>query len=346
MATDDTRMNQLLAIIKNNIYGKDIRMAIHDGLEKTFNDMMTRADYNRDSITAVKKTADKGATDISGINTHLQQLDQKDRQHDQMDTYLDGRVDNIIVNGNPTAGNTELIDIRTDYHGHVYPAAGTAVRNQFMETNSRFEQVLTKTEEWTRRSVDITCHQVLNKIWSNSNGNADFLPTDISYEYSDTILGFMIEYIVDYKKDARHKHAYLPAYMNAASPMNAIATISNATIGPKDDVLDLEREFIVGNGTISIGAATLCKDNLYFELDDAALAITKDENSRETNNQYLVPLAIYAITQHTSADITVPKDPELQDLRVKTDGTTAATAGEAIRAMVSDLQRQIDALKK
>lgn len=49
------------------------------------------------------------------------------------------RVDNIIVSGTPTEGNTELIDIRTAYKGKVYPTAGEAVRKQIEEVSNELE---------------------------------------------------------------------------------------------------------------------------------------------------------------------------------------------------------------
>ena len=55
------------------------------------------------------------------------------RTNEKIDSEIEGvnnRVDNIIVHGSSTAGNTELIDIRTGYDGNVYQLAGKAVRSQ------------------------------------------------------------------------------------------------------------------------------------------------------------------------------------------------------------------------
>lgn len=48
--------------------------------------------------------------------------------------------------------------------------------------------------------------------------------------------------------------------------------------------------------------------------------------------------------QINNAISSVSSDTELTDIRIKADGTTAATAGEAVRNQVEDLQTQINAI--
>ncbi len=43
------------------------------------------------------------------------------------------RIDTLIVDGTPTQGNTELLDIRTGADGVNYPTAGAATRGQYMD---------------------------------------------------------------------------------------------------------------------------------------------------------------------------------------------------------------------
>jgi hypothetical protein len=43
---------------------------------------------------------------------------------------LNNRISNIIANNNPTDGNSELVDLRTDYKGTTHASAGDATRFQ------------------------------------------------------------------------------------------------------------------------------------------------------------------------------------------------------------------------
>lgn len=52
------------------------------------------------------------------------------------------RINNIIAHNNDTAGNTELIDIRTGADGTVYGSAGSAVRNQISSLDRDMSMLL------------------------------------------------------------------------------------------------------------------------------------------------------------------------------------------------------------
>lgn len=52
------------------------------------------------------------------------------------------RINNILVEGTPTEGNAELIDIRAGANGITYPTAGDAVRGQYSELNNLAETLL------------------------------------------------------------------------------------------------------------------------------------------------------------------------------------------------------------
>lgn len=51
------------------------------------------------------------------------------------------RIDNIITNGTPTEGNTELIDIRTGADGTLFSSAGSAVRSQISDAIHQIDKL-------------------------------------------------------------------------------------------------------------------------------------------------------------------------------------------------------------
>ena len=80
---------------------------------------------------AYARTNEKIDNEIEEVYGRVDELNERTNQ--KIDSEIEGvnnRVDNIIAHGSSTAGNTELIDIRTGYDGNVYQLAGTAVRSQ------------------------------------------------------------------------------------------------------------------------------------------------------------------------------------------------------------------------
>ena len=79
------------------------------------------------SATAADGSATAAATSAQGIEDAREQI------------YLNTqRLNNLIVDGQQTAGNSELLDIRIGYDGTVYDTAGNAVRGQVSDLNDAF----------------------------------------------------------------------------------------------------------------------------------------------------------------------------------------------------------------
>lgn len=86
-----SKIEEFLNKILSSRYGKDVRQAIHDGIHQCYED------------------GKAGATDLIARE----------------------QIANLVANNNPTAGNSELLDIRVSYDGKTYESAGESVREQF-----------------------------------------------------------------------------------------------------------------------------------------------------------------------------------------------------------------------
>jgi lysophospholipase L1-like esterase len=72
------------------------------------------------------------------------------------------RIDNILVQGTPTEGNAELIDIRVGATGETYASAGDSVRGQISDTRDTFGPLARRLvfTDWEQGSLDANGNEV------------------------------------------------------------------------------------------------------------------------------------------------------------------------------------------
>lgn len=112
-----------LKVIKEGIFGRDVRQAIHDGIQQAYDD----ATANGNSNMEVAKARGTDAT----LGDRLQTIDSKISQATTGITRTEARIDGLIANvGNGTVPS-ELTDMRVASSGTLHKTAGASVREQF-----------------------------------------------------------------------------------------------------------------------------------------------------------------------------------------------------------------------
>ena len=117
-----------------------------------------------------------------------------------------------------------------------------------------------------------------------------------------------------------------------------VLAVDNNTNGTRGiSFIDLVQRVFNRIGFTSIGGGTS-----IFSGEMTATDFVAGQNrlSEKANKSQVDTLQ----SQINNAISSVTSDTEVADIRIKADGTTAATAGEAVRDQVEDLQTQIDAI--
>ena len=104
-----------------------------DQITETANATLDEASLKADEAAASAAAAAASAEDAAGSAEDSAEEAQRIRAAADQIAINTARLDNLIVDGTPTEGNTELLDIRVGYDGKIYTTAGDAVRGQISQ---------------------------------------------------------------------------------------------------------------------------------------------------------------------------------------------------------------------
>ncbi len=181
------------------------------------------ADVHTDMATQAQTIHNRIDLEVTDIN---------ERIHNEKNS-LSARIDTIVTNGTASEGNTELIDIRTDYKGRVYQTAGTSVREQVQALDTTLSAIQEKiggnhsanlywesggidndgntqaSETRLRTSHYIALPQKTAFLHCPENFTVALIGYDSSKHYVNKIIGITS----DYTLEARHDFSYIRIVM-------------------------------------------------------------------------------------------------------------------------------------
>ena len=107
-----------------------------------------------------------------GLAATLEDIAAIEQKHDSDITGLQNRINNIVVSGTTTEGNTELIDIRLGADGTSYPTAGEAVRTQI----KNIDNGLNATNLALSPLYNVMCESSVNAKSITDNTYRNYIP--------------------------------------------------------------------------------------------------------------------------------------------------------------------------
>ena len=165
-------IEKYLNTIKNGVFGRDVRKAIHDGIEQVYNDAAKNGNANMEVAKA------RGSSPT--LSDRLAQNDQVVADVFAKILTQSAQIENVIASSGDGTLPTELVDVRTLSSGKTYATAGEATR-----------AIDERIKDMPKTIKNIISNVQIGKYWSNSSigqdgtvqgANADYVAYTIEVE--------------------------------------------------------------------------------------------------------------------------------------------------------------------
>lgn len=120
-----------LKVIKEGVFGRDVRKAIHDGIEQVYEDATFDGNANME-VAKARGYAGTLSERLAGVDYDLAQA------RNDISTHSN-RLDAIIAHAGDGSVPSELIDMRVGANDITYATSGTAVRSQLANLSDRLD---------------------------------------------------------------------------------------------------------------------------------------------------------------------------------------------------------------
>ncbi|HEL1645558.1 TPA: hypothetical protein TXL48_002198 [Streptococcus suis] len=211
-----------LKVIKEGVFGRDVRQAIHDGIQQVYED--ATAEHGNENMEVAKA---RGYADT--LADRLDQMELADKSTARDVSVVSGQIDNLIANvGNGTVPS-ELIDLRVARSGRQYLTAGEAIRKQFEEVNMNLSElqnnILLKWNPGFVRTAGTI--NTTNTDWNRSDyiGISDYSTVSLTGTFPSLGVGLHVAFfdqnkqflsgITDANKEVIYQYQILPIPANA-----------------------------------------------------------------------------------------------------------------------------------
>lgn len=165
-------IEKYLNTIKNGVFGRDVRKAIHDGIEQVYNDAAKNGNANMEVAKA------RGSSPT--LSDRLAQNDQVVADVFAKILTQSAQIENVIASSGDGTLPTELVDVRTLSSGKTYATAGEATR-----------AIDERIKDMPKTIKNIISNVQIGKYWSNRSigqdgtvqgANADYVAYTIDVE--------------------------------------------------------------------------------------------------------------------------------------------------------------------